>query len=202
MITVNEVNVTPVAQEGSASTNEDTSKIITLVASDSDLPVNTLTYAILSTPSHGTVSLVGDQATYTPTANYHGTDSFTFEVKDSSSSSPIIFNLLGVATVSVTVNPINDAPVASDVSASTSQDNSVAIDLTGSDVDGDSLVYSIVSGVSHGTLGAISNKRLTYTPNTGYHGTDAFTFKINDGYVDGNTATVNISIDTPPLCSE
>ncbi|KKT55599.1 MAG: VCBS repeat-containing protein [Microgenomates group bacterium GW2011_GWC1_44_23] len=201
MITVNEVNVTPVAQEGSASTNEDTSKIITLVASDSDLPVNTLTYAILSTPSHGTVSLVGDQATYTPTANYHGTDSFTFEVKDSSSSSPIIFNLLGVATVSVTVNPINDAPVASDVSASTSQDNSVAIDLTGSDVDGDSLVYSIVSGVSHGTLGAISNKRLTYTPNTGYHGTDAFTFKINDGYVDGNTATVNISIDTPPLIS-
>ncbi len=201
MITVNEVNITPVAQEGSTSTDEDTSKIITLVATDSDLPVNTLTYTILSAPSHGTVSLTGDQATYTPTANYHGTDSFTFEVKDTGPSSPIVFNLLGVDTVSVTVNSVNDAPVASDVSASTGQDNSVAIDLTGSDVDGDSLVYSIVSGVSHGTLGTISNKRLTYTPSSGYHGTDAFTFKINDGNVDGNTATVNITIDTPPLIS-
>jgi hypothetical protein len=201
MITVNEVNVTPVAQEGSTSTNEDTSKIITLTANDSDLPVNTLTYAILSTPSHGTVSLAGDQTTYTPTANYHGTDSFTFEVKDSSSSSPIIFNLLGVATVSVTVNPINDAPVASDVSASTGQDNSVAIDLTGSDVDGDSLVYSIVSGVSHGSLGSLSSNRLTYTPSSGYHGTDSFTYKVSDGSVESNTATINITIDPPPLIS-
>lgn len=201
MITVDEVNVTPVAQEGSASTSEDISKVITLTATDSDLPANILSYTILSAPSHGTVTLAGDQATYTPTANYNGTDSFTFEVKDSSSSSPIIFNLLGVATVSITVNSVNDAPTASEVSVSTGQEVAVVIDLAGADVDGDSLTYTVISGVSHGSLGNISGKQLTYTPNSGYHGTDSFTYKVNDGKVDGNTATVNITIDPPPQIS-
>lgn len=201
MITVDEVNITPVAQEGSASTNEDVSKIITLTATDSDLPRNVLSFTLLSAPSHGTATLVGDQATYTPATNYNGTDSFTFEVKDSSSSSPIIFNPLGVATVSVTVNSVNDAPVASDVFVSTGQEVAVAIDLAGADVDGDSLTYTVISGVSHGSLGNISGKQLTYTPNSGYHGTDSFTYKVNDGNVDGNTATVNITIDPPPQIS-
>ena len=201
-ITVNEVNVLPTANDISVSTDEDISKAISLTATDTDLPKNTLTYSIISSPSHGAVSLSGDLATYTPEDNYHGTDSFTFKVRDSLLFDPLLTNPFGIGTVSVTINSINDAPVAIDVSVSTGQEVPVTIELSGSDVEDNSLTYSIVSNGVHGTLGSISNNRIIYSPNGGFSGTDSFTFKINDGSLDSNTATVNIKVDPPPQISD
>ena len=197
-ITVNEVNVLPTANDISVSTDEDISKAISLTATDTDLPKNTLTYSIISSPSHGAVSLSGDLATYTPADNYHGTDSFTFKVRDSLLFDPLLTNPFGIGTVSVTINSINDAPVASDVSVSTGQEVPVTIELSGSDVEDNSLTYSIVSNGVHGTLGNISNNRIIYSPNGGFSGTDSFTFKINDGSLESHTATANIKVDPPP----
>jgi len=197
-ITVNEVNVLPTANDISVSTDEDISKAISLTATDTDLPKNTLTYSIISSPSHGAVSLSGDLATYTPADNYHGTDSFTFKVRDSLLFDPLLTNPFGIGTVSVTINSINDAPVASDVSVSTGQEVPVTIELSGSDVEDNSLTYSIVSIGVHGTLGSISNNRIIYSPNGGFSGTDSFTFKINDGSLESHTATANIKVDPPP----
>ncbi|PIQ72993.1 hypothetical protein COV86_00005, partial [Candidatus Roizmanbacteria bacterium CG11_big_fil_rev_8_21_14_0_20_35_14] len=101
----------------------------------------------------------------------------------------------------MTYNPVNDAPVANDVSISTNEDTAVEIALSGSDVDGDILTYSIVTSPSHGTLGEISGNKVSYTPTANYNGSDSFTFKANDGTVDSNATTVSITVIPPPVIS-
>ena len=188
-ITVDPVNDAPVANADSATTDEDTAVDITL--SGSDVDGDSLSYAIATSPSHGTLSGSGANLTYTPDADYNGADSFTFVANDGTIDS-------AEAIVSITIDPINDAPVADDQSVATSQDAAVDITLTASDVDGDGLSYAIVAPPSHGALSG-SGANLTYTPDTGYDGPDSFTFVANDGTVDSAEATV--SIDVTPVAS-
>ena len=91
------------------------------------------------------------------------------------------------------VPPANSAPVAGDDSIATDEDQAVAVTLAATDVDGDPLTYSVVSGPSNGVLTG-SAPDLIYTPNPNYHGTDAFTFKASDGSSDSNIATVSLTI--------
>jgi subtilisin family serine protease len=93
----------------------------------------------------------------------------------------------------VTPSP-NTAPVAYDQSVMTVEGTAVAITLTGSDVDGDTLTYSIVSGPTDGLLSGTA-PNVTYTPNSGYVGSDSFTFIVNDGSLDSNIATVSIEVN-------
>jgi len=94
--------IAPIASPSAFSTNEDVSSSGQLVATDADS--DPLTYQIVDKPLHGTVSLQPDgQYTYTPFANYSGSDSFTFNVNDGGANS-------GTAAVSVTINKVNDAP--------------------------------------------------------------------------------------------
>ncbi len=178
------VNHAPSATAQSVSTPEDTANVITMAGSDED--GDGLTYSIVSGPSHGDLSGSGASRTYTPDANYHGADSFTFEANDGQVDS-------STATVSITVTPVNDAPSATAQSVSTPEDTAKAIALSGSDLDGDGLSFSVVSGPSHGGLSGSGAGR-TYTPDVNYHGSDSFTFKVNDGTVDSSTATVSIEV--------
>jgi len=87
----------------------------------------------------------------------------------------------------------NQAPVANAQSVTTAEDTAKAITLAGSDADGDALTYAIVSQPAHGTLsGTVPN--VTYTPAVDYNGSDAFTFKVNDGTVDSAVATVSLTV--------
>ena len=74
-----------------------------LPATDAD--GDPLTYSIVEQPAHGALSGSGASRTYTPAPNYNGPDSFTFEANDGTADS-------NTATVSLTVLPVNDAPVA------------------------------------------------------------------------------------------
>jgi hypothetical protein len=189
-VTVKRGKDAPVTTDQSASTDEDTAVDITLTSSD--VEGDTVTYSIVSDVSNGTTSLSGATVTYTPTANFNGTDTFTFKANDGTADS-------NTATVTVTVTAVNDAPVANDVTASTTSKTQdmillpVNITLDASDVDGDALTYSIVSDVSNGTT-TLSDNIVKYTPNDNYDGTDTFTYKANDGTDDSNTATVTITI--------
>ena len=189
-ITLTAVNDPPVANGQSVSTPEDTSKVISLIASDVDN--DTLTYSVVSSPTHGVLNGVAPNLTYTPNLNYNGSDSFTFKTNDGQVDS-------NVATVTITVTPVNDPPVANDQSVDTSENTPLVIALTASDVDSVSLTYSVISGPSNGTLsGTLPN--LTYTPDNGFNGSDGFTFKANDGQADSNIATISITI-TPVAIS-
>jgi hypothetical protein len=195
-INVGAVNDAPTADAQSVSTNEDTAKAITLTGSDIDTPAASLTYIIVAGPSHGTVSPgTGPGRTYTPTGNYNGPDSFTFKINDGTADS-------NVATVSITVNAVNDAPTADAQSVSTNEDTPKAITLTGSDTETApaSLVFNVTVQPAHGVLSGTGANR-TYTPNADYNGPDSFKFTVTDTG-DGSSpaltsseATVSITVN-------
>jgi hypothetical protein len=184
-ITINPVNDAPIANAQAVITDEDNPVSITLTATDTE--DDPLTYSIVGSPTHGTLSGSAPTLTYIPDMDYNGPDSFTFKANDGLLDS-------NTATVTITINSVNDAPVANDQSVITDEDNTVSITLTASDVESDPLTYSILSGPTHGVLGG-SAPALTYTPDTDYNGPDSFTFKVNDGTLDSNTAIVTIIVE-------
>ena len=182
-VTVTSVNDAPVTTDQSASTDEDTAVDITLTSSD--VESDTITYSIVSDVSNGTTSLSGATVTYTPTANYNGTDTFTFKANDGTVDS-------NTSTVTMTVVAVNDAPVTAAVSASTNEDTAKTITLSATDVEGSSLTYSVVA-TNNGSV-SISGSTATYNPTANWNGTDTFTYKANDGTDDSNTSTVTITV--------
>ncbi|RPI54861.1 MAG: tandem-95 repeat protein [Acidobacteria bacterium] len=190
------VNVTannsPVAHDQSVNATEDAQNPIVLTASDVDGEF--LTFAVVGSPIHGTLSGSAPDMTYSPSPNYSGPDSFTFKASDGLQDS-------NTATVSITVTPVNDTPVADHQDVTMTEDTGHPIVLTATDADGDAVTLAIVSGPTHGTLDG-SAPNLIYVPSPNYHGVDSFTFKANDGSVDSNAAIVSIAIapvNDPPI---
>ena len=97
--------------------------------------------------------------------------------------------------MNLTITPVNDAPVAEaqTQTITTDEDVATAITLTGRDVDGDLLNFIVVGLPQHGTLTG-TGATLLYTPALNFNGTDSFTYKANDGTIDSNIATVNLTI--------
>ncbi|MES2465422.1 MAG: Ig-like domain-containing protein, partial [Armatimonadota bacterium] len=194
-ITVTPINDVPVADSQAVTTAEDTPTTITLFGADVD--GDSLTYTVVSGPGHGTLSGSGATLTYTPRDNFHGSDTVTFKVDDSTDDSSI-------ATVNITVSAVNDAPTANALAITTAEDTAATVTLTGGDVDGNALTYTLVSGPSHGTLGGNGANR-TYTPAANFQGSDSFTYKTNDGTADSAVATVVISVtpvNDPPVAGD
>jgi VCBS repeat-containing protein len=131
--------------------------------------------------------------TYTPNADFSGTDTFTYKASDGTAES-------GVATVTITVNPVNDAPSAADDAYSTDADTALTIDAPGvlgndSDPEGDALSAAMIAGPANGTVTMNSDGSFTYTPNAGFSGTDTFTYKASDGTAESAEATVTITVN-------
>jgi cellulose biosynthesis protein BcsQ len=189
MIILDMTNEPPLAKPEYITVQEDKPASITLMASD--LNGDRLTYHIVTGPSHGKLNGTGPDVIYTPESNYSGPDSFTFLVNDGTVDSNTV-------SISLSVEAVNDPPVANYQSAMTRVDRSVFINLTGSDVDSDKLKYSIVTQPEHGSLTFGSNfdtnGKLTYTPNSNFIGKDSFTFKLNDGGMDSAPATVTLNM--------
>ena len=196
VITVNAVNDTPTCSNVSLVTPEDTVVSRNLAGDCTDLDVgDTIAIELVALSLHGTTTLVGTTATYTPNTNYNGPDTFTVRAKDGSGAF-----LSNTATISINVNSINDVPVANAQSVTTAEDTAANITLTGSDVDNDPLIFAIATPPTNGTLSGTA-PNLTYTPNANFNGLDSFTFTVNDGNLTSAPASVSIAItpvnDTP-----
>src|SRR5207249_4941038 len=127
-ITVTAINDAPVANNQSVTTPEDTSTNLVLIGSDVEGPVS---FSILRGPANGVLSLLNTNTgavTYTPNTNYNGPLSDAFPIYH--------LSLPATGTVSITVTPINDAPVANNQSVTTPEDTSTNLVLSGSDVEG------------------------------------------------------------------
>ena len=193
-ITVNSVNDAPVASNGSLTTNEDTTATGTLTASDIDSA--SLTYSLVDTSTaHGNITITNAATgafSYTPNANFNGVASFSFKANDGSLDS-------NVGTVSITVNSVNDAPLATNGTLTTDEDVAATGTLSASDIDSASLTYGLVdTSIAHGTV-TITNAAtgaFTYTPNANFNGVASFSFKANDGSLNSNVATVNITVNS------
>ncbi len=203
-ITVSGANNPPVAVNNTYTTNEDTAlnrAAPGVLSNDTDADGDNLTAVKVSDPAHGALTLNSNGSfTYSPNANYNGTDSFTYRANDGQANS-------NTATVTITITAVNDTPVAVNDSYTTNEDTALNRAAPGvlsndTDADGDNLTAVKVSDPAHGTLTLNSNGSFTYTPAANYNGTDSFTYRANDGQANSNTATVTITItavNDPPV---
>jgi putative cell wall-binding protein len=190
-VTVNvEPPGTPIAHAQSVTAQFETPMAITLTGTSPD--GLTLTYAIATPPSDGTLSGTAPNVTYTPDAGFEGDDEFTFTVSDGIATS-------APASVSVTVFP--DPPVAQDVTATTDQDAPVLVTLDADSPGGHPLTYHYDQPDDGTVTGA--GPGVTYTPDPGFHGTDTFDYHVDDGFNDSNTATVTVTVvPLPPVAHD
>ena len=188
--TITPVDDEPSTMDVTVTTDEDNAVTMTLEAEEVD--GQTIQFNVTGNPSNGSVTISGTTATYTPNQDWFGTDTFNFEAVDVTSKS-----ILNNATATITVNPINDAPLVNDISAQVNLGASVDINLDGSDVEGDNLTYSIVDNPANGSV-TIGGSVATYTPDSGPTADYSFTYKANDGTIDSNIATITTAVDADP----
>ena len=186
-ITVNAENDIPTATAQSFTTDEDMALPIVLAGTDPE--GDPLTFTVETQPSSGSVNCegaTGADCTYTPDPDFYGADSFTFTASDGEFTSP-------AATISITVNTVNDAPTATPQSVSTDEDTALPIVLAGTDPEDDVLTFAVVTQPTNGTLSGEA-PNLTYTPNTDFNGTDSFTFTVSDAALTSAEATITIDV--------
>jgi VCBS repeat-containing protein len=152
-----------------------------------------LTFYLVDSPTHGSLSGTAPNLTYEPVGNYNGQDSFTFYVLEGSLVS-------GNATVAIDVIPVNDAPVAEDDSYSVNSGSVLNVNIaTGvlandNDIDEDSLTADLIVNVAHGVLTLNPNGSFTYTPDPTFFGIDQFTYKADDGELFSGETVVEITV--------
>ncbi len=177
----------PDAQDDSATVNEDEATLIDVLDNDSDDDMDILTIVGFTDPDHGTVEFAdgGSSLTYEPAADYDGSDSFDYTISDGTDED--------TAKVDVTIDPVDDPPVAVDDAASVTEDVTTPIDVVDNDTDidgGTKLVQSKTNG-THGDVTITGGGTgVSYDPDLNYAGADSFKYHLNGG----SEATVSITI--------
>ncbi|MEW8576006.1 MAG: retention module-containing protein, partial [Candidatus Thiodiazotropha endolucinida] len=206
------LNAPPIAEDDEAVIDEDTPINISVLGNDRDPSGDPISVVEVTQGVHGSVSIdtVTGNPVYTPNPNYNGSDSFTYTISDGAGG-------LDTATVTVAIDPVNDAPVASTISVEPDgttlpdpnsvgagnyehtipEDTSVSGLVMATDVDGDILVYTQNSNPSHGTAVVNPDGSYTYTPDQDYNGNDSFEVLVDDG--NGGTAIATVYIIITPV---
>src|SRR5262249_55418843 len=141
-ISVGAGNQAPVATDDAFATKEDVVVAGAVLGNDSDAARDNPTAALIDGPDNGTLVLNADGSfTYTPDADFSGMDEFTYQASDGILDS-------NIATVVITVTPVNDPPLAGDDSATTAEDTPVVIDVLKNDTDADGDTLTVTSATA------------------------------------------------------
>ena len=204
-VTVTAVDDLLQATDDSATTQEDPPVPVNInVLSNDTLGDEPTTITAKTDGSDGTVAIIGGgtSVTYSPNANFNGTDSFTYTITDFDGDTD-------TATVTVTVTAVDDTLQATDDSATTQEDPPVPvnIDVLSNDTLGDEpTTITAKTDGSNGTVAIIGGgTSVTYSPNANFNGTDSFTYTITDFDGDTDTATVTITVNAvndPPVATD
>lgn len=204
-VTINVLaGTSPIGNNDTYGTLEDTMLTVAapgILGNDIVFNTNLISALLVSNVSHGILNLnTNGSFTYLPSTNYNGVDSFTYRPKDSVSTGSL-------ATVTINIAPVNDAPLGNNDSYTTLEDTALTVSSPGilandTDVDGDALKAMLVTNVNHGTLNLNTNGSFVYTPAANYNGVDSFTYRPTDGTTNGNLTTVTLNItpvNDPPV---
>jgi len=194
-ITVNSVNQAPVANVDTAITNEDTvlNSSVDVDVNDTDVAGSTLTVTAgtFATTQGGSITIAADGSySYTPPANFNGDDTYTYTVSDEG-------GLSDTATLTITVNPVNDPPEATDDIGVTTEDtplNNINVIANDTDIEGDTLSVTAASA-TNGTVSINGDNSLNYTPNSNFSGVETITYTIEDANGGTDTASVTITVN-------
>jgi WD40 repeat protein len=180
-----------VAVNDQGTTTEDTAVDLLVLNNDLGADGVSLTITQVTPGAHGTTTITAaNTVRYTPASGFHSTDSFTYTVSDGQGGS-------ATATVTVTVTHVNHAPVAHNDQATTLEDTAVEVAVLSNDtdVDGDLLTVTAVTPGAHGTTMITAANTVRYTPASGFHSTDSFTYTVSDGQGGSATATVTVTVE-------
>ena len=171
---------------------------------ENDSGAGPVTANLVTTTPNGTLNLAGDGTfSYVPAANFFGTDTFTYEAVDATGTS-------NEATVTITVDPVNDPPFAAPETYPAIEDEPLAVAaadgllFNDSDVEGQPLTAALASQASRGIAVVNPDGSFSYTPEGDFFGTDTFTYTASDGSSSSSPATVTIDVsagDDPPVTS-
>ena len=189
-IHVVEGNAAPTLENSENNTTKNTA--INGQVTGTDANGDGLTYTKGSDPVHGSVEVNADGTyTYTPETGYVGDDSFKVTVSDGKGGS-------AEATVTVHVAAVNGAPTAATDTQNITTGYGVPVtkSVGATDPDGDPLTYQVKDGdkAAHGTVTVDGSGNYTYTPNTGFSGTDSFKVTVSDGKGGTTEVTVNVTV--------
>jgi len=200
VVNVRAKNDEPIAVDDAYSVGEDGLLTVIeangLLANDKDVDADTLVVIVDSTPSSGTLQMeLNGGFTYRPDANFNGSDSFSYFASDAT------MNSAAPATVTITVNAVNDPPLAGSNGYAIAEDGFLRVPVSqgilGNDIDpdGDSLLALLDVGTTHGALQFSLDGSFTYKPDAGFNGVDGFTYHANDGSLDSPTVSVGIAVN-------
>ena len=205
-ITIRASNATPVAVSDKYTTTEDIPLVVAapgVLDNDSDSDSDPLTAGLDSAPSHGALYLDSDGSfVYTPTLNFNGLDSFTYQANDGQLESNTV-------VVTLTITSANDPPIAINDRYTTTEDITLFVVEPGVlendiDIEGHGLTATLGSPPSHGVLILESDGSFVYTPTLNFNGIDSFTYRANDGLANSNTAVVMLTVlvaNDPPIAA-
>jgi VCBS repeat-containing protein len=164
-----------------------------VLGNDSDPDGDPLTAVLATGPGHGSLTLNANGSfSYTPAADFAGSDSFTYRASDSSLNSNLV-------TVTISVTATNDTPAGVADAYTTAEDTVLTVPAPGvlgndSDPDGDPLTAVLATAPSHGSLTLNANGSFSYTPAANFAGSDSFTYRASDGSLNSNPVTVTITV--------
>jgi hypothetical protein len=200
-ITINPQNDPPQANDDYVIVSEDSiNNLIDALANDYDIDLDDLNITGISAPSNGNAIYTSNYINYTPNPDYSGSDQFNYTISDNNGG-------FDNATIYITVNPINDPPVANNDSASVLEDsinNQIDVLTNDNDPDGDSLSITNVTVPLYGTT-SHNSSYVFYTPNANYTGSDQFSYTISDGNGRIDNATVYVTVggtNDPPIAND
>ena len=196
-VTVSPVNEVPLAVTDSYALDEGAALVVTtpgLIANDIDPDGDPLMTSVVMGPTNGLLTLNSDGSfTYTHDGSETTSDSFTYQVDDGNGG-------VSTGTVILTINPLNDAPVATDDTYTINEGGTLVVAAPGvvsndTDVEGDALSAVLISGPTNGSLSLNADGSFTYVHDGSETTNDSFIYRTDDGNGGSDTATVNITID-------